>query len=1009
MPHGLAESGKGHGRTSRRTLVVVGNGMVGQRFCERLVARDADRRWRLVVLGEEARPAYDRVHLSEVFAGRSADDLQLVPDPWYAEHGLAVHLGERVVAVDRTACEVTTSLGRRVAYDALVLATGSAPFVPPIPGSDRRGVFVYRTIDDLEAIRAWARRARRAAVLGGGLLGLEAAKAVRDLGLETHVVEFAPRLMPRQVDGAGGEVLRRAIEQLGVRVHVGVQTEEIVGDAGEHPGGHAVGDGGVRALRLAGGAELPVDMVVVSAGIRPRDELARACGLQVGERGGVVVDSGLRTSDGRVYCIGESALYAGMVYGLVGPGYEMAAVLADRLCGGDAAFTGADLSTKLKLLGVDVASFGEAFADEALGTQAHRVVFDDRARGVYQKLVLSADGRRLLGGILVGDAEAYPQLLLAAREGRPVPERPHELLFGAGGGPDAACGLADDSQICSCNNVTTGQIRAAVAAHELTTLNGVKACTKAGTGCGGCVPFVKQILEAELAAAGREVNHDLCEHFPYTRQELFQIVKLGRIGSFEALRASHGRGAGCEVCRPAVASILASTWNDFVLHHATIQDTNDRYLANIQRGGTYSVIPRIPGGEITPEKLIVLGEVARRFDLYVKITGGQRIDLLGARVDQLPDIWEALVAAGFESGHAYGKAMRTVKSCIGSTWCRYGVQDSTALAIRLETRYRGIRAPHKLKSAVSGCIRECAEAQGKDFGVIATEKGWNLYVGGNGGSQPRQADLIASDLDEEMLVRLIDRFLMYYIQTAQPLERTARWLERLDGGVEYLKRVIVDDALGICAQLERDLAQLVGSYRCEWAEVVRDPAKRAAFHHFANSDAADPSVSFVRERGQKRPADWAAETPPQAATISGDGSWSRVASVHDVPRDGGITVRVGDAQIAVFHMGGDGTRAAGDEARVRRDAWYATQAMCPHRKDMVLGRGLLGMQGDVPKVACPMHKKTFSLETGEGLNDPAYRVQTFPVEVRDGAVWVQVPPAAVACPHANGTACEATP
>ncbi len=983
-----------------RNLVVIGNGMVGQRFCERLVARDATRRWRLVVLGEEPRPAYDRVHLSEVFAGRAADELQLAPDAWYAAHGLAVHLGERAVVVDRGAREVTTSLGRRVAYEVLVLATGSAPFVPPIPGADRRGVFVYRTIDDLEAIRAWGARARCAAVLGGGLLGLEAAKAVRDLGLETHVVEFAPRLMPRQVDGAGGEVLRRAIEALGVHVHCGVQTEEIVGvgDGGDDAG---CGDG-VRALRLAGGAELPVDMVVVSAGIRPRDELARACGLRVGERGGVVVDAGLRTSDPHVYCIGEAASYAGVVYGLVGPGYEMAAVLADRLCGGDAAFTGADLSAKLKLLGVDVASFGDAFADETLGAQAHRVVFDDRARGVYQKLVLSADGRRLLGGILVGDAQAYPHLLLATREGRPVPERPHEMLFGAGGsaagGP--AGGLLDDTQICSCNNVTTAQLREAIAAHELTTLGGVKACTKAGTGCGGCVPFVKQILEAELAAAGREVNHDLCEHFPYTRQELFQIVKLGRVESFEALLASHGRGAGCEVCRPAVASILASTWNDFVLRHAVIQDTNDRYLANIQRGGTYSVIPRIPGGEITPDKLIVLGEVAKRFDLYVKITGGQRIDLLGARVDQLPAIWEALGDAGFESGHAYGKAMRTVKSCIGSTWCRYGVQDSTALAIRLEERYRGIRAPHKLKSAVSGCIRECAEAQSKDFGVIATEQGWNLYVCGNGGSQPRHADLIASDLDEAALVRLIDRFLMYYIHTAQPLERTARWLERLDGGIDALKRVIVDDALGICAQLERDMAQLVGSYRCEWAEVVRDPARRATFRHFVNAAGPDPAASFVRERGQKRPAGWADEAPIAGAAVSGDGAWVRVAAVTDVPRDGGVTVRVGESQIAVFHL-------------ASRDAWYATQAMCPHRKDMVLGRGLLGTHGEVPKVACPMHKKTFSLETGEGLSDPAYRVQTFAVEVRGADVWVAVPPATAravpACPRAAEVGCGVSP
>jgi nitrite reductase (NADH) large subunit len=751
-------------------------------------------------------------------------------------------------------------------------------------------------------------------------------------------------------------------------VHLSRQTTEVLGDAA------------VTGLRFAAGHDLMVDMVVVSAGIRPRDELARASGLEVGERGGIVVDRELRTSDAHVYCIGEAALFRGTIYGLVGPGYEMAETLAARLTGGAGEFAGADLSTKLKLLGIDVASFGDAFADE-IGTEPRRLVVEDRVRGVYQKLVLSGDGRRLLGGILVGDAAPYGTLLATCRGGAPVPERAHELLFGAGGAAPSAAGLADDAQVCSCNNVTKGQIRAAIVASELTTVGGVKACTRAGTGCGGCVPFVAQILEATLRESGREVDRNLCEHFAYTRQELFQIVKLGRIASFAALLASHGRGSGCEVCRPAVASILASTWNDFVLNHATIQDTNDRFLANIQRGGTYSVIPRIPGGEITPEKLIVIGELARRFDLYCKITGGQRIDLLGARVEQLPEIWEALVEAGFESGHAYGKAMRTVKSCIGSTWCRYGVQDSTALAIRIEERYRGLRAPHKLKSAVSGCIRECAEAQSKDFGVIATEQGWNLYLCGNGGSKPRHADLVAADVDEETVIRLIDRFLMYYIHTANPLERTARWLERLDGGIEYLRRVIVDDALGICAQLERDMQQLVDGYECEWAAVVRDPVRRAAFRHFVNSETADDNVVFVRERGQKRPRDWPDAAPPPSPPPDADGaSWVRVAAAIDVPPDGGATVRWGDLQIAVFNF-------------ASRGEWWATQATCPHRKDNVLGRGLLGTQDGVPKVACPMHKKTFSLATGACLNDAQYRVRTFPAEVRDGEVWVRLPPA----------------
>ncbi len=945
-----------NGKQPARTLVVVGNGMVGHRFCERLLVHDVARRWRVVVLGEESRPAYDRVHLSEFFAGRTADELQLADVAWYAERGITLHLGERVVDVDRAQRIVVTARGRAQAYDALVLATGSAPFVPPLPGVDRTGVFVYRTIEDLERIQHWGRRAHRAVVIGGGLLGLEAAKAVHDMGLETHVVEFAPRLMPRQVDAAGGDVLRRAIEALGVRVHTGAQTEAIVGDEA------------VTGLRLAGDRLLPADMVVVSAGIRPRDELARSAGLAVGERGGIVVDPTLATSDPAVFAIGESALCGGMIYGLVAPGYEMADVLAQRLCGGTGTFTGADLSTKLKLLGVDVASFGDAFADEALGTAAHRVVFEDRVRGVYQKLVVSAEGR-LLGGILVGDAAPYASLLVSCREGRPVPDPPHQLLFGT----STPIELSDDSQVCACNGVSKAAICRAIADEGLTTVGDVKACTRAGTGCGGCVPIVSQLLDAELARAGRAVDRSVCEHFAYTRQELFEIVKLGRIATFDALLASHGRGGGCEVCRPIVASILASTWNDLVLKHATIQDTNDRFLANIQRGGTYSVIPRIPGGEITPDKLIVIGEVAKRFDLYCKITGGQRIDLLGARVEQLPEIWEALVAAGFESGHAYGKALRTVKSCVGSTWCRFGVQDSTSLAIRIEERYRGLRAPHKLKSAVSGCIRECAEAQSKDFGVIATEQGWNLYVGGNGGSNPRHADLLVSDVDEETLIRLIDRFLMYYIQTANPLERTARWLERLDGGLAYLRHVVVDDGLGIAAQLEADMQQLVDTYACEWAAVVRDPERRRTFRAAV---AGDPTLPFVRERGQRRPADWPSTTPVPAPEPVAAG-WVRLVATADVPHDGGVTVRHGDAQIAVFHF-------------ASRGEWYATQAVCPHRKDAVLGRGLLGTDDGVPKVACPMHKKTFALTTGDGLADPSYCIRTYPVEIRDDAVWADL-------------------
>jgi nitrite reductase (NADH) large subunit len=956
---------------ARDRLVVIGNGMVGHRFVESFLEHAGAERFQVVVLGEEPRPAYDRVHLSDLFSGRTPADLALGSAEDYAAHGVELRVGMRVKAIDRDACCVITCDGERLPYDALVLATGSSPFVPPVPGTEKRGVFVYRTIEDVEAIRAAAAAARIGIVIGGGLLGLEAAKALRDLGLETHVVEAAARLMPRQLDVAGSAALVRRIEALGVRVHLATATEQVLG------GDAATG------LLFSGRKELAADLIAISAGIRPRDELAVACGLARGERGGVAVDDELRTSDPRIFAIGEVASHRGIVYGLAAPGYAMADTLAWNLASEPATeplrFEGADLSTQLKLLGVDVASLGDPFAG---GESARSIVFQDLRRDVYAKLVVSDDGRRLVGGILVGDASQYARLLQLARECRELPESTDELLFGprAGG---AAADANDAAQVCSCNNVSRAALRGAIRENALDTIAAVKKATKAGTGCGGCLPIVTQILNAELAAAGRAGASHLCEHFAYTRQELFQIVKITGSRSFETLLASHGRGAGCETCKPAVASILASLWNEPILEQDTIQDTNDRFLANIQRGGTYSVVPRVPGGEITPEKLVVLGQVARRYGLYCKITGGQRIDLLGARVEQLPDIWKELVEAGFESGHAYGKAMRTVKSCVGTTWCRYGVQDSTGLAIRIEERYRGIRAPHKLKAAVSGCIRECAEAQSKDFGVIATERGWNLYVCGNGGSKPRHAELLAADLDEATLVRFIDRFLMYYVQTADRLTRTARWLETLPGGIDYLRKVVVDDHLGVAEELERQVQHLVETYACEWKQVVESPELQKHFHHFANASQGDDTLSFVEERGQKRPSDWtkaAPCAPPTREALSEGASWVPLASVDEVPADGGVAVRYGDVQLALFHV-------------AAHDAWYATQNRCPHTGDMVLGRGIVGDQSGRPKVACPQHKKTFDLETGSGLSDPEYCIATFPVNVEGGKVYVKLPPA----------------
>ncbi|WP_344454669.1 nitrite reductase large subunit NirB [Actinomadura kijaniata] len=827
-------------------VVVVGHGPTGHRLVEALRARDDTGSCRITVIGEETRSAYDRVALTSYLT----EDADLA----YPAHDGEVELltGDPAVEIDRAARVVRTGSGREVAYDALVLATGSAPFVPPVEGRDLPGVFVYRTIDDLESLRrhcaglAASRPGAGGGVVGGGLLGLEAARALQDLGVDTHVVEVAPWLMPRQLDEGGGAMLRRHIEALGMRVHAGTPMAGL----------EAGGDGAVARVALADGSAIDAGVVVFSAGIRPRDELARACGLPVGERGGIVVDDACRTADPAIWAVGECALVDGQVYGLVAPCFSMAEVVADHLlataggAGSGARFEGADLSTKLKLMGVDVASFGDPFAGPEQG--ALDITYTDPVAGVYKKLVVSDDARTLVGGVLVGDASAYPTL--RAYVGAELPGSPEQALFG---GTEAAGGdLPGATVICSCNNVSAETIRCAIRDDGLRDLAEVKGCTRAGSTCGSCVPLVKKLLDAELTAAGIEVSRALCEHFDHSRAELFDIVRVRGITSFTRLIEEHGRGRGCDICKPVVASILASLGNGHILdgEQAALQDTNDHFLANMQKNGTYSVVPRIPGGEITPDKLIVIGEVARDFGLYTKITGGQRIDLFGARVEQLPEIWRRLVEAGFESGHAYGKSLRTVKSCVGSTWCRYGVQDSVAMAIRLELRYRGLRAPHKLKSAVSGCARECAEAQSKDFGVIATEKGWNLYLAGNGGMRPRHADLFASDLDDETLIRYIDRFLMFYIRTADRLQRTASWLESLEGGIDYLREVIVDDRLGLCAELDAAMDRHVDGYADEWRATLEDPDKLRRFVSFVNApDTPDPSIAFTPEREQIKP------------------------------------------------------------------------------------------------------------------------------------------------------------
>ncbi|KZZ34659.1 MULTISPECIES: nitrite reductase large subunit NirB [unclassified Oleiphilus] len=826
-------------------VVVVGNGMVGHHFVDQMIASEIGAH--ITVLGAETRPAYDRVHLSEVFSGKEPKDLALTTREFYKDNGVDAIFGDAVTDIDRKNKIVITESGRRFDYDKLVLATGSYPFVPPIKGSESKECLTYRTIDDLGEIKSHAQTSKIGVVVGGGLLGLECANALQNLGLETHVVEFAPGLMGVQLDDGGSKMLRRKIEALGVQVHTQKATTLIDNK----------GDNTKLRMNFADDTHLDTDMIVFSAGIRPYDQLARKTGLEVGERGGIVVDYHCRTSDSNIFAIGECALYGNMIYGLVAPGYRMAEVAVQQFSDDDEkpSFTGSDMSTKLKLLGVDVGSIGDAHG-KTPGSIAY--VYSNENSEIYKRIIVSEDGNTLLGAVLVGDCSDYDTLLQYYLNGIELPENPEGMILPnvEGGGPAlGASALPMEATICSCLNVSKGDIINALDSG-CCSVGDVKGETKAASGCGGCAALLKDVVDTELEARGVTVDKSICEHFPHTREELYHLIRVGSIKSFGELVEKHGTGLGCDICKPAVANMLAASWNDYILEeqHTGLQDTNDTFLANMQKDGTYSVVPRVPGGEITPEQLIAIGQVGQKYKLYTKITGGQRIDLFGAKLNDLPTIWGELIAAGLETGHAYGKSLRTVKSCVGSTWCRYGVQDSVGQAIDIENRYKGLRTPHKLKMAVSGCTRECAEAQSKDVGIIATENGWNLYLCGNGGMKPRHADLFATDISTETLVKYIDRFLMFYIKTADRLQRTSVWMDNLEGGIEYLREVIIEDSLGIAAELEAQMQSVVDTYQCEWKTTVEDETKLRRFRQFVNSDKEDSNVVFVEERGQVRPA-----------------------------------------------------------------------------------------------------------------------------------------------------------
>lgn len=1014
----IAANGEIPKAAGRKRVVVVGLGMVGIAFIEKLMKFDVKRReYDIIVIGEEPHLAYNRVGLTSFFQHRQVENLYLNPESWYSsmpEGSLNYHLNTLVTSIDSDKKTVETSQGQTVPYDILVLATGSDAVLPKhTPGYDANGVFVYRTIDDLQKLIAYSsdKKGTTGVVVGGGLLGLEAAKAMMDLEDygKVKLIERNRWVLSRQLDGDAGGMVVGQVRDLGLDVMLSKRVGQINTDA----------DNNVVGVTFEDGDSMDCACICFAIGIKARDSLARESGIQCADRGGgIIINGDLSTNKEDIYAIGECASWENQTFGLIAPGIEMADVLAFNLTQAKAhaprKFKSPDLSTKLKLLGVDVASFGDFFADRdgprqlPTRTRAEKangatdgdlsakavkaLTYKDPFTNVYKKYLFTTDGKYLLGGMMIGDTSDYIKLVPMVKNQKQLEVPPGEFIVGASKGEENGDDLEDDTQICSCHNVTKGDVVNGVKDGTCKSIGEVKSCTKAGTGCGGCMPLVQTIFNKTMKSMGNEVKNNLCPHFDYSRADLFNIIYVKKLQSFTDIMAHAGKdpnSTGCELCKPTIGSIIASLFNRHIIdaERRGLQDTNDRFLANIQRNGTFSVVPRVSGGEITAEKLIIIGTVAKKFGLYCKITGGQRIDMFGAKKQDLPAIWQMLVDGGMESGHAYAKSLRTVKSCVGTTWCRFGIGDSVGMAVRLEERYKSIRGPHKFKGGVSGCVRECAEAQNKDFGLIATEKGFNIFVGGNGGAKPRHSELLAKDVPPDDVVPILDRYLAFYVRTGDKLQRTARWIENMEGGIKYLREVILEDKLGICAELEQQMQDLVGTFFCEWTEVLQSPEKKRMFSQFANTEETVDTMEKIDERGQQRPTMWPKESVKEdfRGTKWTELSWQPLAKSEqfaDTETGSSLAVKRGDTQLAIFKVKG---------------VYYATQQMCPHKRAFVLSDGLIGDDYKTDKlwVSCPYHKRNYELKgenAGKCGNDDEVNIATFPVEARDdGFVYVKLP------------------
>jgi nitrite reductase (NADH) large subunit len=795
---------------AKKKLVVVGNGMAGARAVEELLALGGGDQFEITMFGDEPYGNYNRILLSNILSGvQDASEIFINPLSWYDENSITLHAGARVVEIDRNSRMVLAANGVKAHYDKLLIATGSRAFIPPIKGSRgangelRPGVFGFRTIDDCNGIMTTAKASKVAAVIGGGLLGLEAARGLMNHGCEVHVIHLGPHLMDAQLDSTGGAILKSTMEQMGIKIHLRASTTEILGETG------------VTGLAFKDGTTLDCDMVVISAGIKPNAEIGHSAGLTV-ERA-IVVDNHMRSVDDmNIYIVGECAQHRGKVYGLVAPLWDQAKVFAEHISGHniDAAYHGSKLATKLKVMGVELASMG---ITEAVEERDETIQFTEAKRGTYKKLIVREG--RLVGGILMGDISKAAFLMQAFDRDSKLPDERLGLLFDLGT-PSQKVTLDEmpaDAQICNCNGVSKAAIGACVDAGKRTA-KAVMAATRAGMGCGSCKKLVGEVVEW---FCGGQVEEDPSVHYyvpciPMAKPELVKAIRelgLKSVSSVFAALAFEGKPDAAS--KPALASLLITLWNDEYIDERDARFINDRVHANIQKDATFSVVPEMPGGVTTPADLMRIAEVAVKYNVpLVKLTGGQRIDLVGITKEDLPKVWADL---DMPAGWAWGKSYRTCKSCIGTDYCRFGLGDSMGLAAKIEGKFRGIDSPGKLKLATAGCPRNCSEAMVKDVGAVAIgDDRWEIYVGGAAGSHIRKGDVLCTVTGEDEVMRITGRFMQWYRENAKYKERTHTFIERM--GIDRTRAVVVEDSDGIAAALDAAMEASTAAVRDPWLE-----------------------------------------------------------------------------------------------------------------------------------------------------------------------------------------------